>query len=63
VRCLNSRPVQHPPDFQGALGGPVKLPLCLCVKMVQKRPQMCYFFGPKCAIVDKDVTFSRCHVM
>lgn len=40
--------------------GPV---LCLHIKMVQKRPQMCYFFGPKCAIVDKDVTFLRCHVM
>jgi len=43
--------------------GPVKLPLCLCVKMVQKRPQMCYFFGPKCAIVDRDVTFLWRHVM
>jgi len=25
----------------------------------QKRPQKCYFFGPKSAIVDKDVTFPR----
>ena len=39
--------------------GPGKLPLCLCVEMPPKRPQICYFFAPKYAIVEKDVTFPR----
>ena len=43
--------------------GPGKLPLCLCIKMPPKRPQICYFFAPKYAIVDKDVTFPRCDGM
>ena len=39
--------------------GPGKLALCLCVKIVQKQPQICYFSRLKYAIVYKDVTFPR----
>ena len=39
--------------------GPGKLALCLCVKIIQKRPQICYFSRLKYAIVYKDVTFPR----
>jgi hypothetical protein len=39
--------------------GPGKLPLCLCVEMPPKQPQICYFFAPKYAIVDKDIIFPR----
>jgi hypothetical protein len=49
----------HDKAYGGGSAGPVKLPLCLCAETPQKRPQMCYFFGLKCAIVDKDVTFPR----
>ena len=43
--------------------GPGMLPLCLCIKMPQKQSQICYFFAPKYAIVDKDITFPRRELM
>jgi hypothetical protein len=50
-------PIQN--DHAATDAGPGKLPLCLCVKIPPKQPQICYFFAPKYAIVDKDVILPR----